>query len=197
MSPLPGIYASQISGHTFVPSGAYDALASVTIPAGQTATSIVFAGIPSGYKHLQIRAFVTPGTASGDSYGYIRFNNDSGTSYSWHRLGGAGGSASSGNSTSQTSAACLLMTGASNSNLYPAPTIIDILDYSNGNKFKTIRSLTGLDQNTNSGVGGTSQLNFFSGSWQYTTAISTITLIPNALVISFKEYSSFALYGVR
>ena len=61
MSPLPGIYASQISGHTFVPSGAYDALASVTIPAGQTATSIVFAGIPSGYKHLQIRAFVTPG----------------------------------------------------------------------------------------------------------------------------------------
>lgn len=201
MSPiLTGIIASGISGNLtppWSPEGGYDALATVTV--GSTAlSSITFSGIPTGYKHLQIRASITPGTASGDSYGYIRFNEDASSSYAWHRLGGGDGQTpGSSGSTSQTSAACLLMTGAGNSNLYPAPAIIDVLDYSQTSKNKTIRSITGIDQNTNSGVGGTSQLNLFSGLWQNTSAINSITLIPNSLVISFKQYSSFALYGVK
>lgn len=198
MTPVLGIIASSNQqGRGGGPVGSYDALASITIPAGQTAASIVFAGIPSGYRHLQVRAFITPGTSSGDSYAYLQFNNDTSASYAWHRLGGSGNTAGSSAATSQTSIASFLMTGAANSNLYPAPTVLDILDYAAANKFKTTRALTGLDQNTNSGVGGTSQLNLFSGLWQSTNPITSITISPNPLVVSFKAYSSFALYGVK
>jgi hypothetical protein len=56
--------ASQISGHLYDgPFGAYDSLATVTLSAD--AASVTFAGIPSGYKHLQIRAIHKPST-SGD-----------------------------------------------------------------------------------------------------------------------------------
>ena len=49
-----GIYASQISGHLYGgPYGAYDSLATVTVPSGGVA-SVTFAGIPSGYQHLHI-----------------------------------------------------------------------------------------------------------------------------------------------
>jgi len=58
MSPILGIYASQITGHLnpFTPTGSYDALASYTVPSGGAST-ITFAGIPTGgqYTHLQLR----------------------------------------------------------------------------------------------------------------------------------------------
>jgi hypothetical protein len=80
--------------------GAYDSLASVTLSA--TASSITFAGIPTGYKHLQIRASYQ---CSSTDNPYIRVGGgsiDSGGNYSWHHLFGNGTSAYSNGNGSQS-----------------------------------------------------------------------------------------------
>jgi hypothetical protein len=69
-------------------------------------------------------------------------------------------------------------------------TIIDFLDYSNTNKYKTTRALGGRDLNGSGGIALTSNL------WQNTAAINTIVLNPDPSG-SFVEYTQFALYGIK
>jgi hypothetical protein len=67
--------------------------------------------------------------------------------------------------------------------------VVDILDYNNINKNKTIRSLNGRDNN------GSGDIYLTSGLWNNTSAIDSITIVaPSA---TFIEYSQFALYGVK
>ena len=68
--------------------------------------------------------------------------------------------------------------------------VIDILDYANTNKYKTVRTLSGDDKN------GSGYVVFGSGLWQNTNAVSTITL-TNHGATNFQQYSSFALYGIK
>jgi len=69
--------------------------------------------------------------------------------------------------------------------------VIDILDYTSLNKNKTIRNLTGREDNS-AGI-----VIFSSGLWlNSSTAISSLTLIDNGGA-NFAQYSSFALYGVK
>lgn len=180
MSPLPGIYASQISGHLSGPSGAYDALASVTLSA--SASSITFAGIPSGYKHLQIRAMAMNPT--GWDRFQITYNGTSVSStYNDHLIQGTGAAV---NAYSESSSAKV---GGSNPT-NPGVSIIDILDYANTNKYKTIRGLYGFDAN------GSGQVQFASVLWQSTSAITQINITSESSY-NFNTYSQFALYGVK
>ena len=82
--PVLGIIASQISGHLFQPTGAYDSIATSTVGAGGAA-SIVFSSIPSTYTHLQIRGIVR---ISAIAEMRMQFNGDTATNYSWHELSG-------------------------------------------------------------------------------------------------------------
>ena len=189
MSPLPGIYASQISGHLFAPSGAYDALATITLSA-DTAT-VSFVGIPSGYKHLQVRIFgqTNRGTYSYDN-AYLRFNSDSATSYSDHALYGTGSSTSAqAGSTRDNLRLGNGFLGTSTGGTFGI-NIIDILDYANTNTYKTVRVLGGEDAN------GSGQVGLGSGNWRSTAAISTILFGPDGSSL-FKSGSQFALYGVK
>jgi hypothetical protein len=54
VSPILGIYASQISGHLFAPSGAYDSIATVTWY-WLSGIILLLASIPATYTHLQLR----------------------------------------------------------------------------------------------------------------------------------------------
>jgi hypothetical protein len=73
--------------------------------------------------------------------------------------------------------------------------IVDILDYANTNKYKTIRSLTGHDHNgVIAGIHAIVNLN--SGSWRSTSAINSI-VIGVVSGTAFNQYSSFALYGIK
>jgi len=187
--PILGIWASQISGHLWAPAGAYDALATVTVAAGATASSITFAGIPTGYKHLQIRG-IQRTDQSGTQDSNLRFNSDTGANYSWHRMFSDGGGTVSASGTANASlmnygAALGTATLASD---YPA-FIIDVLDYADSTKYKTFRELTGFDNN------GGGYIYLYSGSWRSTSPITTITLTLGAG--NFAEYSKFALYGVK
>jgi hypothetical protein len=175
-----GIYASQISGRLWEPAGAYDALATVTVPSGGAA-SITFAGIPAGYKHLQLRVL---GKASTTSYGNIRFNGDTTTSnYRFHSLYGTG----SGSAAATTAANAAYFPADMNTQF--GADVLDVLDYSNTSKNKTTRALGGWDNNGSGNVAITSNL------WMSTAAINTITITAGAG--TFSEFSQFALYGIK
>jgi hypothetical protein len=170
------------------PFGAYDALANSTV--GSTAVSgITFAGIPTGYKHLQIR-YIIKSTNSGtaDNPLNMQFNADSNTSnYKTHRLYGNGTSAASDNYS-------LAIAGSgvdnNNTNTFYAAGVIDVLDYANVSKYKTVRSLSGWDSNGSGIVWGISEL------WLNTSAISSLTFSYFSGG-NFGQYSQIALYGVE
>jgi hypothetical protein len=171
-----------MSANLWQPEGAYDSLATVTVPSGGVAT-ITFAGIPSGYKHLQIRAIGKGATAGGRQI-LFQFNGDTGSNYNSHHIYGDGSSAvaqAKGTSTNGW------VTYWDSSQFGSA--IMDILDYANTNKNKTTRTLGGHDLN------GSGYILLRSGLWMNTAAITSVSLFTDSG--NFTEYSSFALYGVK
>jgi hypothetical protein len=188
VSPILGIIASQ--NYVRIPPSSYESIATVTVGSGGAA-NIEFTSIPATFTHLQIRGIARSLEANtGVDVPYVRFNSDSGSNYSWHQLDGNGSTASTVAGSSQT-----FMRGgfiALNSELGSTfgAVVIDILDYANTNKYKTIRSLSGTSYNNNNGAVG-----LFSGSWRNTNAITAITL--QASVANLAQYSQFALYGIK
>lgn len=163
-------------------TSAFDSISTVTVGAGGS-SSVSFSSIPSTYSHLQIRVMTLTTGVNTDVL--MRFNSDSGTNYSQHYLYGTGAAASSGGAASQTYAPLGIEGGTS----APGVAVCDVLDYKNTSKYKTVRSLSGDDQN------GSGYLFMYSSAWLNTNAISSITITPGAGV--FNQYSSFALYGVK
>ena len=190
--PILGIMASQISGKLWQPDGAYDALATVTVPSGGLA-SVTFAGIPNTYKHLQIRGIGRTNNSGGDptqDYLRLRFNNDSGSNYSYHALFGDGSSATAGNATSQTTAYIQRVSGNSSTSGIFGAFVLDILDYQNTNKNKTTRILGGVDNN------GSGRIYLTSNLWMNTSAVTQLDIsVGDGSLIS--QHSQFTLYGVK
>jgi hypothetical protein len=191
MAPILGIYASQISGHLFAPSGAYDSIATTTVGSGG-ASSIDFTSIPSTYTHLQLRWILRTSRTSATADGvFFRFNADSGSNYRTHSLGGDGSSAYAGASGSATGSPQIAPAPSSTAtaSVFSAG-VFDILDYANTSKNKTIRNLTGFDAN------GSGYIELDSAVWLSTTAVNQLTIYP-VVGPNFLQYSSFALYGIK
>jgi hypothetical protein len=196
VSPILGIYASQISGHLFAPSGAYDSIATVTVGSGGS-SSISFSSIPSTYTHLQIRSINrnTRGLSGMVATLAMSFNSDvTAGNYYRHRLEGDGSTAyagaNAGNGTNGFYFADSMGDG-STSGMFSG-FVTDILDYKSTNKNKTVRTLFGGDNNSTGGVIGIN-----SGLWSKTPeAITSITIVVNG-GYNFTQYSSFALYGIK
>jgi hypothetical protein len=169
------------------PFGAYDALATTTL--STPTASVTFSGIPSGYKHLQLR-FISRDVASA-TYFQVSFNGDTSSSnYTWHTLEGNGTSASAnGVATGSFPGAVVNQAGGSGTGIFSA-SIIDILDYANTSKNKTVRSLCGFDAN------GTGAVALQSNLWINTAAITSISFLYNGSP-NIDEKSTFALYGVK
>jgi len=91
--------------------------------------------------------------------------------------------------TSQNGAGAITSVAGSISASIFSGLVIDVLDYENANKNKTIRSLDGFDSN------GGGQICFNSGLWISTSVIDRLDLIPSAS--TFAQYSHFALYGIK
>jgi hypothetical protein len=173
-------------------AGDYDSIATTTVGAGGVA-EIDFTSIPSTYKHLQIRALVRTNRASTRDNLYIYLNNTrTTTSYTTHVLEGDGTTASSGGyaSGSGVGAQSGSVLGNSVASQIFSVFVMDILDYANTNKNKTIRMLSGWDSN-GSGYAVLSSNAFLSND-----AVSRIGFDPvNGTTLM--EYSSFALYGIK
>jgi hypothetical protein len=179
---------SVVVASLFAPSGAYDSIATTTVGGGGAA-SITFSSIPATYTHLQIRG-IARATTTGSNFVNctISYNSDTGANYAGHDLYGDGSTATAGGGGSRVPSNIGVVTFPDASiaaNIFGTG-IIDILDYANTSKYKTIRVATGADAN------GSGYIFLRSELWQNTSAISTITLTA-----AFAQYSSFALYGIK
>lgn len=184
MSPILGIIASQ--NYSRIVTTGFVSIATTTVTSNTT--SVVFSNIPSVYKHLQIRALhagYLPST-SGNDLLYIAAINGNALSYS-HRLYGDGATAAAGSEP----------TNIYIGNVYTSPTptywsstIIDILDYTNTNKNKTVRGLSGFDRNGGGIISLSSAL--YSNN---TNAVTSISFTGGGSYIA--SGSTFALYGIQ
>ena len=164
----------------------FESIATAT-PSGTS--SITFSSIPSTYSHLQIRASLVNASNGGTMRG--RFNGVTSNLYGEHYLEGSGSTVTAGADSSQTYMyLAYITTGAVNSSSNAAAFIMDVLDYANTNKNKTVRVLAGSDNNTTNGT-----INFISSLFRDTTAISSLTLDMSG--INFSAGTTFALYGIK
>ena len=170
----------------------YESIATVTVGSGG-ATDITFSSIPATYTHLQIR-YIARGTSDSETTNggmFIKFNSNFLTAS--HRLSGNGATVtadgSSGGLANDVSQAFITGSGASAS-IYGVG-IIDILDYANTNKNKTLRILNGNDTN------GAGRSAITSGFRNNTDAITSILIGKKDGIGGFAEYSQFALYGIK
>lgn len=190
----PGPYsaASNSVTPTLAAPPQYESIATVTL--GSSNNSITFSSIPSTYKHLQMRIFALSTGNLGTSF--CRINGDTNVAnYVTHYFAGNGSSAYSGVLPSNSGrSAYLLDAGISqNSISYPLVSIIDFLDYTNTNKYRVMRTLSGEDTNgTNTYVGS---VGITSGLYLSTSAISTLNFFLDAN--SYATNTKFALYGIK
>lgn len=184
-----GIIASSISGSKVV-TNSYESIATVSVGSGG-ASSVSFTSIPSTYTHLQIRGIARTGrTGQNGDFFKTTFNSDTGTNYSWHLMTGDG--ASTGTAAGSTVAymeADRFASNSTGSNIFGG-IVLDILGYADTNKYKTIRYLGGYDNN------GSGEIQFGSGNWRSTSAITSITLTQSGSY-NILQYSHFALYGIK
>ena len=176
-------YGSMLAGNTAFVDTSFESIATVTVSSGG-ASNVEFTSIPGTYKHLQVR-IMNLGSYAGNQGLNTIYNNDTGSNYSSHWLYGNGSSTGAGVTANDN----IQYFGFGLWTSEPNVSVIDILDYADTNKYKTMRCLTGLDRN------GSGHIYLFSGSWRNTNAITSIKITPNSG--NFNQYSSFALYGIK
>lgn len=186
---IGAITAGLFSFPTAPVTNSYESISTVTVGAGGTGT-ITFSSIPSTFKHLQVRGIARTNNGGGEDYLIFRQNGISGTSYAVHQITGNGSTVNAASATSNPETYPGHYPGSTSGASIFGTIIIDMLDYADTNKYKTIRSLGGYDNN------GAGRLGLYSGLFMDTTAISSFTLSPAAGSL-FTQYSQFALYGIK
>ena len=174
---------SLLAGNAAYEPSSYESIATVTVGSGGS-SSITFSSIPSGFKHLQIRCLT--GSSSPTASSSINFNGDTTNgNYRDHILYGNGVSAVAATDGNYP----YIGVQGSAMTTAPASHIIDILDYTDTNKYTTLRSLNGYDAN------GSGYVWYSSVLWMNTAAINQIVITSNGS--NYNQYSHFALYGIK
>lgn len=187
--PILGVIASSTRQGQSADAGDMFAINAVSVGSAGV-SSITFSSIPSTYTHLQIRYNArTSRTATSEDVN-LQVNSDTGNNYSWHLLYGDGSSPVVSAASTTFRMLAPGVAGANATSGIFGVGVIDILDYANTNKFKTIRALGGNDRN------GAGEIMYESGNWRNTNAITSLTLTP-AAGTNFVQYSSFVLYGIK
>ena len=181
---LNGIVALHGTG-VAAATNSYESIATVTVGSGGS-SSISFTSIPSGYKHLQVRGiFLYSNT--GDNL-YMTYNSGSFSNVRSHYMFGNGSTVTAGTDT--TNGGVISINGGNSSTAFEA-VIYDFLDYTDTNKTHTLRYLNGHDINAAGGV-------MALGS-AIATNQSAITGLSFQFAggSNFREFSQFALYGIK
>jgi hypothetical protein len=169
----------------------YESIATVTVGSGGQA-NIEFTSIPQTYKHLQIRGILKSNRtgSTGGGWAWIRINGNLGARY--HSLYATSAVGSYAGVPAQDVGYILAATGsASGANNMFGPCVIDILDYTNTNKNKVLRILSGSETNDSDSL-----VQLSSYLVNSTSAITSIT-IGGADSTNLLQYSSLALYGIK
>lgn len=169
--------------------GSFESIATTVVGSGGQ-TTITFSSIPSTYKHLQLRFIAKANYAANVFSVGIRYNNDSGSSYPLHVVQGNGTAVAAGGYSPYTYDYSTATMGTTTANVFAA-NVVDILDYADTNKNKTIRALVGADVNGSGGL-----VYMASTLWLSTSAINSISLSTGGYG-DFLQHSHFALYGIK
>jgi len=167
-------------------------IASFQVGSGGQNGDIIFNNIPQIYTHLHVRVFARAPFASADAPVGLYTPALSGAVYYFHGLnGGGGGSASSASQLTYGDIDVQRIPAASTaSNIYGYQTI-DILDYTNTNKYKVVRTLGGYDAN------GSGQLHMEGGVIPTLNAIQSLGFTTYGITgTTFVAYSRIDLYGI-
>lgn len=187
--PILGVIDSSKSGNLY--SASFDSIQTVN---GTGSSAIVtFTNIPQTYTHLQVRGLIrTTFSATSDTlYAYNFNNNTNSTNSAYHFLVGNGSSAVFASGTSSFSAPLgYVPANSANANVYGV-FVFDILDYTNTNKLKTLKTLFGWENNVNGEVGLTSGLPV---TLPGTGAVTSLSFATNGNITAL---STFALYGIK
>ena len=170
-------------------SGAFESIATAT--GTGSSDTITFTSIPSTYKHLQIRALAKNSDGADTALGNftIVLNSDTGSNYARHYVRGDGSTATADGRATQTSMqSAQSVAGGGSTSIYGV-SIIDIHDYANTSKYKTIRYFDGVDLN------GSGRVGLGSGLWMNTAAVSSISLRVN--FANWNTGTTIALYGIK
>lgn len=186
-----GTSAASSASNSVVPTGfgMYESIATTTIGSGGSG-SVSFTSIPSTYTHLQVRGFINV-TSRVTSVGYWQLNGSTDVNnYYSHVVASDGGSAFAGNWLPGNGRPYhLFQVGQAISK--PGMLILDILDYTNTNKYKTSRMFSG----SASKGAGDDYVEIGSGHFRSTSAINRIDIgFYNG---TMGQYSKFALYGIK
>jgi hypothetical protein len=156
------------------------ALASITLK--EASTSVIFSGIPQGYRDL-ILVFNGAATASPSGL-RIEINSDTGSNYYFVRAGGNGSTTFSSSPITNYSP---LIYSNQELGTIRSNAILQLMDYSSTNKQKTF-----LLRENNNNSSGTAVV-MHAGRWANTAAINRLRVFIAANSIAVG--STFSLYG--
>lgn len=159
-------------------------IASILVGSGGQAT-ISFTNIPQGYKHLQIRGIAkTAQYGTSDHYGIVKFN-DTDLTYI-HIMSGSGSAVTAENASGVGRQMLIPMSEITPFGVF----VMDILDYANTTKNKTVKTFAGYEKNGGGNIG------MYSGFLANTAPIKSLTFYTNGNN-GYKENTRFSLYGIR
>jgi hypothetical protein len=187
-APLLNSIVSILDSGVAAATSAYESIATTTV--STSVSSITFSSIPATYTHLQLRWIARSDRAATQDFVDIRLNSDTGANYAVHLLYGDGAAASAAAYVSNTSVGLVFMPGATATASVFGVGVMDILDYTNTNKYTTTRILGGAD------INGSGRIVLGSGVWMNTAAVTTLTIITDN-ASTYTQYSKFALYGIK
>lgn len=174
-----------------MPTPTYTALANYTVPAGGKSL-VTFSNIPTTYRDLVLiisSTFETFNTGNGKGATVIRFNSDSASNYHHVQMSGDQNGPLS-NSYSQTFLD--LMLASYEDDVNPTTYIVNIFDYAQTDKHKTILC------NANLPAGNQyPRVSFNSYRWASTTQISSLSLFSIVSGGLYNPGTTFGLYGVN
>ena len=166
----------------------FESISTTTLASNTSTVNIT--SIPSTYTHLQLRVMLRSTTAATFASIGLRINGDgpAANNYSQHSMTGNGTATSGSGSPIRDNMVIGTFAAASATGGLFGVAVIDILDYANTDKYKTIRSIAG--------VAGYSA-GMYSGLYKSTTAISAISFRDNSDATNILAGSTIALYGIK
>jgi hypothetical protein len=155
-----------------------------------TTTAVTFSAIPTVFKHLQIRITSRNTTAAASRPITLRMNADTGSNYAYHFIRGIGSGSGTATTTSgQTSMIIGRSPGSTETANIFAVALVDILDYGNTNKTKSVRAYTAR-------YSSETQIEQTGALWNSTSAITSIEVADRSLSSSFAAGTRISLYGI-
>lgn len=171
---------------TPVEPSSYESIASFT-PSNST-NQVQFTSIPQGYRHLQIRLSCTTTTAG--AVFYMELNGNSSNVYDESWFSNYNNSLYANYNQNVNRIRVANYVGAQ-TNIYPFSAIIDVVDYTNTSKNKTVMSHSGTMLASAIGYDNGGMV----GTFRNTSAVSTILLF--AAGYNFGTNNTISLYGIK